>query len=63
VPRVGAYRGYSSADLAATLWCSAAVGTLCGLGRLAEAAIAAPSLVVANTVLRDVARRLQLQWV
>jgi putative Mg2+ transporter-C (MgtC) family protein len=48
-------------NTAATLWCSAAVGTLCGLGRLAEAAIAAASLVVANTVLRDVARRLQLR--
>ena len=45
-------------NTAATLWCSAAVGTLCGLGRIAEAGIAAAFLVIANTVLRDVARRL-----
>ena len=48
-------------NTAATLWCSAAVGTLCGLGRVAEACIAAAFLVIGNTVLRDVARRLQLR--
>jgi putative Mg2+ transporter-C (MgtC) family protein len=47
-------------NTAATLWCSAAIGTLCGLGRLTEAALAAVLLVVANTVLRDLARRLNL---
>ena len=48
-------------NTAATLWCSAAIGTLCGLGRAAEAALAAGLLVVANTLLRDAARRLQLR--
>jgi putative Mg2+ transporter-C (MgtC) family protein len=48
-------------NTAATLWCSAAIGTLCGLGRLGEASAAALLLVLANTVLRDVARRLNLR--
>ena len=48
-------------NTAATLWCSAAIGTLCGLGRPAEASLAAALLVVANTVLRGVARRLNLR--
>ncbi len=48
-------------NTAATLWCSAAIGTLCGLGRLTEASVAAVTLVVANTVLRDVARRLNMR--
>jgi len=47
-------------NTAATLWCSAAVGTLCGMGRLIEATVAAVVLVSANTVLRDVARRLNM---
>jgi putative Mg2+ transporter-C (MgtC) family protein len=48
-------------NTAATLWCSAAIGTLCGLGRPAEAVIATLLLVLANTLLRIVARRLQLR--
>ena len=48
-------------NTAATLWCCAAIGTLCGLGRWAEATGAALLLVAANTVLRDVARRLQMR--
>ncbi len=48
-------------NTAATLWCSAAIGTLCGLGRMAEASVAACLLVLANTVLRDVARRLKMR--
>ena len=48
-------------NTAATLWCSAAIGTLCGLGHAEEATIAAVLLVAANTVLRNVARRLQLR--
>lgn len=48
-------------NTAATLWCSAAIGTLCGLGRLAEAVVASCLLVLANTVLRDVARRLKMR--
>jgi len=48
-------------NTAATLWCAAAIGTLCGLGRNAEAAIGTVLLVMANTLLRDVAHRLQLR--
>lgn len=48
-------------NTAATLWCSAAIGVLCGIGRLTEAAVASALLVGANTVLRDVARRLNLR--
>ena len=48
-------------NTAATLWCCAAVGTLCGMGRLMEASVAATLLVLANTLLRDVARRLNLR--
>jgi putative Mg2+ transporter-C (MgtC) family protein len=48
-------------NTAATLWCSAAVGTLCGLGQTAEASMAATILVIANTLLRDVAKRLELR--
>ncbi|MEY4753025.1 MAG: hypothetical protein RJA44_700 [Pseudomonadota bacterium] len=47
-------------NTATTLWCCAAVGTLCGLGRLAEAAWASALLVLANIVLRAVATRLRL---
>jgi len=48
-------------NTAATIWCSAAVGTLCGLGRVLEAAVAALLLVAANVLLRDLARRLSLR--
>ncbi len=48
-------------NTAATLWCSAAIGTLCGLGRGLDAAVAAALLVLANTLLRRVAHRLQLR--
>lgn len=48
-------------NTAATLWCSAAIGTLCGMGRLVEATLASVVLVSANTVLRDVARRLNMR--
>jgi putative Mg2+ transporter-C (MgtC) family protein len=48
-------------NTAATLWCSAAIGVLCGLGRGVEAAVGTALLVAANTLLRDVARRLQLR--
>jgi len=48
-------------NTAATLWCAAAIGTLCGLGRDAEAAIGTALLVAANVVLRDVAQRLSLR--
>jgi putative Mg2+ transporter-C (MgtC) family protein len=48
-------------NTAATLWCSAAIGTLCGMGRAAEASLAAGVLVAANIALRGVARGLQLR--
>ena len=48
-------------NTAATLWCSAAIGTLCGMGRAAEASLAAGVLVAANIALRGLARRLQLR--
>lgn len=48
-------------NTAATLWCCAAVGTLCGLGRYLEAASASLIIVLANTVLRKVAMFLNLK--
>jgi putative Mg2+ transporter-C (MgtC) family protein len=48
-------------NTAATLWCSAAVGTLCGLDRGLEGSIAAVFIVVANTVLRNVAQFLNMK--
>ena len=48
-------------NTAATLWCAAAIGTLCGLGHDVEALIGTLLLVVANVLLRDVAMRLQLR--
>ncbi len=48
-------------NTAATLWCSAAIGTLCGLGRAGEAGLATTVLVVANTLLRQAAWRLQMR--
>jgi len=45
-------------NTAATLWCSAAVGSLCGLGFLKEAAIGAAGVVGANVLLRPLARRI-----
>jgi len=42
-------------NTAATLWCSAAIGTLVGAGERAMPALAAGTVVVANVVLREVA--------
>src|ERR1700687_3725486 len=39
-------------NTAATLWCSAAVGTLAGVGARSSAAIAAVTVMTANIVLR-----------
>ena len=44
-------------DTAATLWCSAAVGTLTGAGLLAESVIGSIFILIANTVLRPIAHR------
>ncbi len=48
-------------NTAATLWCCAAVGILCGIGRGTEAAIATFTIVAANTLLRQVAQFLNLK--
>jgi len=48
-------------NTAATLWCGAAIGVFCGIGRPVEAVVATALLVAANTVLREAARRLQLR--
>ena len=42
-------------NTAATIWCSAAVGSLCGFGLYAEAAIAAGAVVTAHLTLKPVA--------
>jgi putative Mg2+ transporter-C (MgtC) family protein len=46
-------------NTAATLWCSAAVGVLCGSGFAKEAAVATVFVLLANVFLRPVARRLE----
>jgi uncharacterized membrane protein YhiD involved in acid resistance len=43
-------------NTAATLWCAAAVGTLAGLGHMEFAAMGAAGVLLANLVLRPVAR-------
>jgi len=48
-------------NTAATLWCSAAVGSLCGLGFLKEAAIGAAGVVCANVLLRPLGRKIDRQ--
>lgn len=45
-------------NTAATLWCSAGVGTLCGLGRLPESVVAAILVVLANIILRALSLRM-----
>jgi putative Mg2+ transporter-C (MgtC) family protein len=44
-----------------TLWCSAAVGSLCGLGFLPEAVIGAAGVLRANVLLRPLARKIDRQ--
>lgn len=46
-------------NTAATLWCSAAVGVLCGTGFAKEAAVAALFVLLAHVFLRPVARKLE----
>src|SRR5690242_8968645 len=48
-------------NTAATLWCSAAIGVFCGLGRALEATVATLLLVGANSMLRRVAQRMQMR--
>lgn len=51
----GEVRGITTA---ATVWCSAAVGTLVGTGALTHAALATAVIVLGNTLLRPVGRLL-----
>jgi putative Mg2+ transporter-C (MgtC) family protein len=46
-------------NTAATLWCSAAVGTLCGVGYPQAAALCVGAVIAANVLLRPVARLLE----
>jgi putative Mg2+ transporter-C (MgtC) family protein len=48
-------------NTAATLWCSAAVGALCGFGFVGEAVIGAVGVVGANVLLRPLARKIDRQ--
>ncbi|HTD23198.1 MAG TPA: MgtC/SapB family protein [Terriglobales bacterium] len=48
-------------NTAATLWCSAAVGSLCGFGYLREAAIGASAVLLANIGLRPIALKIDRQ--
>jgi len=48
-------------NTAATLWCSAAVGSLCGLGFVREAVVGATGIVGANIVFRPLARKIDRQ--
>lgn len=45
-------------NTAATLWCSAALGVLCGLGLLAEALVGTLVVLCANVLLREAAQRM-----
>lgn len=45
-------------NTAATVWCSAAIGVLCGLGRPEFALLLATAILLTNTVLRPIAYRL-----
>jgi putative Mg2+ transporter-C (MgtC) family protein len=48
-------------NTAATLWCSAAVGSLCGLGFLWEAVAGAVAVLGANVLLRPLAKKIDRQ--
>lgn len=47
-------------NTAATLWCSAAVGTLIGAGLLSEGLIGAFLITAVNTALRNISKRMDL---
>ncbi len=48
-------------NTATTIWCCAAVGAFCGLGRWQEALFCSIVIVLANTVLRNIAHQLNLK--
>ncbi|MDG9856821.1 MgtC/SapB family protein [Pseudomonas nitroreducens] len=50
-------------NTAATLWCTAAIGVLCSMGLLLEAALGSLVVLCANILLRDIAHRLNHQEV
>ncbi|MBB4864164.1 putative Mg2+ transporter-C (MgtC) family protein [Pseudomonas nitritireducens] len=50
-------------NTAATLWCTAAIGVLCSMGLLLEAALGSLVVLCANILLRDIAQRLNHQEV
>ena len=50
-------------NTAATLWCSAAIGVLSGLGHAIEAAIGAAIIIAANFILRRIAQQMNRQSV
>jgi putative Mg2+ transporter-C (MgtC) family protein len=51
----------SGLNTAATLWCTAAIGALAGLGFLVEAALGVAAVLCANVVLRPIAMRINRQ--
>ncbi len=50
-------------DTAATLWCAAAIGTLCASGFLLEALVGTLFILLANVVLRGITHKLNLKHV
>lgn len=48
-------------NTAATLWCAAAIGVLCGLGLSVEAALGTVVVLCANILLREMAQRINRQ--
>ncbi|CDM90028.1 MgtC/SapB family protein [Xenorhabdus bovienii] len=48
-------------NTAATLWCSAGIGVLCGLGQYWSASIATGIILCANILLREAAQRINTQ--
>ncbi|SUB83260.1 magnesium transport protein MgtC [Pragia fontium] len=48
-------------NTAATLWCSAGIGVLCGLSQYWTAAVATLVILCANILLREAAQRINLQ--
>lgn len=47
-------------NTAATIWCSAAVGSLCGLGLFAQAGLVTASIMLTHILLRPVGQKLSL---
>ena len=49
-------------NTAATLWCNAAIGTLCAVGLLIEASIGTICILFANIILRSVTQKLNMNY-